>query len=90
MCFRALRAWRVCGGRVTGGEACWSWIVGRDDVVCVSCLSACLAHLVCVELLPSVCLGVASVLPVMVPTLLFSMLALMLWVVHEGLRHLVL
>ena len=41
-------------------------------------------------MLPSACLGVAVVLPVMVPMLLFGMLALMLWVVHEGLRHLVL
>ena len=65
------------------------WIVGRDGVMCVSCLSACLAHLVCVELLPSACLGDAVVLPVMVPILLFGMLALMLRVVHEGLRHLV-
>ena len=50
-----------------GGEACWSWIVGRDGVVCVSCLLACSAHLVCVELLLCACSGVAEALPVVVP-----------------------
>ena len=44
----------------------------------------------CFYLLPGVCLGVAGVLPVAVPELRCRTLALMLWVVHEGLRHLVL
>ena len=70
VCFRALHVWRVRGGRAVGADACWSWIVGRDDVACVSRLSVCLAHLVSFELLPSACLGVAEVLPVMVPMLL--------------------